>query len=258
MNEPTRNPDHPNIDIRPDMTVANLVIQFPQLRLSLEKMGIDYCCGGKHPLSDAAQRAGVEWPVLLTALKAALVSARKSSDNTDWNSAPLSVLVDHIIDKHHAFTKEQLPRLDILGARVEKAHAAQHGQMLSHLRRAYGALRAELEPHLMKEEQILFPAIKGLEVFMTGKGAKPAVHCGSIANPIGQMMHEHDVAGKELAELRQTTGNYQLPSDACQTFAALYEGLQALEADLHEHIHLENNILFPKSIAQEEDMLSKE
>lgn len=257
MDEITRNPDHQNIDIRPDMTVGDLVVQFPQLRLCLEKMGVDYCCGGKHPLSDAAQRAGVEWPVLLASLKNALASARQRSDDRDWNRASLSALVDHIVDQHHAFTKEQLPRLDELRARVEKAHAAQHGEMLGHVRREYGSLRAELEPHLMKEEQILFPAIKGIDAFMSGAGPKPFVHCGSIANPIRQMEHEHDGAGKALAEIRQVTGNYQLPSDACQTFAALYEGLQALEADLHEHIHLENNILYPKSMKQEAEMVKR-
>lgn len=253
MKNSSQNPNHPGIDIRPDMTVGELVVQFPQLRLRLEKMGIDYCCGGKLPLSTAAKQAGIDWPVLLAELKEVRVSDQKISGNTDWNRVSLSVLVDHIVDTHHAFLKEQLPRLDQLAARVEKAHAAEHGNMLSHLRRVYGSLRNELEPHLLKEEEILFPAIKGIDAFMTGSGTRPVVHCGSVANPIRQMEHEHDTAGNALVELRQLTDNYQLPPDACQSFAALYDGLQALEADLHEHIHLENNILFPKSIEQEED-----
>ena len=258
MKNSSPNPTHPAIDIRPDMTVGELVVHFPQMRLRLEKMGVDYCCGGKRSLSAAAKQAGVEWPVLLAALKETGISDQKISAHTDWNSVSLSVLVDHIVNTHHAFLKEQLPRLDQLGARVEKAHAAEHGNMLSHLRQVYGALRAELEPHLMKEEQILFPAITGIDAFMTGTGTRPVVHCGSVAHPIRQMEHEHDSAGNALADLRQTTANYQLPPDACQSFAALYDGLQALEADLHEHIHLENNILFPKSIEQEEIWLRNE
>ena len=254
MKNRVQNPDTQDSVIHQDMTVGELVVQYPQMRLHLEKMGIDYCCGGKLPLSAAAKQAGVEWPILRAALKDVLTSEPKGRDNTDWNSVSLSVLVDHIVDTHHAFLKEQLPRLDQLGARVEKAHAAEHGEMLSHLRRVYGLLRNELEPHLMKEEQILFPTIKGIDAFMTGTGPRPVVHCGSVANPIAQMEHEHDTAGSALVDLRQVTANYQLPPDACQSFAALYDGLQALEADLHEHIHLENNILFPKSIAQEHEM----
>lgn len=255
MKNTPQDPSRSSSDIRPDMTVSELVVQFPQMRLHLEKMGIDYCCGGKLPLSAAATQAGVEWSMMLAALKDVLVSEPKGHDNTDWNSVSLSLLVDHIVNTHHVFTKEQLPRLNDLGARVEKAHAAEHGEMLSHLRRVYGSLRDELGPHLMKEEQILFPAIKGIDAFMSGAGVRPVVHCSSVANPISQMEHEHESAGNALAELRQLTGNYQLPTDACQTFAALYEGLQVLEADLHEHIHLENNILYPKSIAQEQEML---
>jgi regulator of cell morphogenesis and NO signaling len=147
-----------------------------------------------------------------------------------------------------------LPRLDGLLAKVQKAHSSMHSDMLGQLRHAYDSLRTELEAHLMKEEQILFPLIKETEAFVHGGGAKPVSHCGSVANPIRQMEREHDDAGNELAIMRKLTGGYQLPIDACQTFAALYEGLAAMEADLHEHIHLENNILFPKSIEREAQM----
>jgi regulator of cell morphogenesis and NO signaling len=139
-------------------------------------------------------------------------------------------------------------------AKVEKAHGAHHGEMLSQLRRTYNAIRAELEPHLMKEEQILFPLIKETQVFVSGGGKKPVTHCGSVANPIRQMEIEHDNAGRELATLRRLTDGYQLPDDACPAFTALYEGFANMEADLHEHIHLENNILFPKSMEQENTM----
>lgn len=243
--------------IRQDMTVGDLVVRHPQARPCLEKLGIDYCCGGKRPLIEAVEAAGLKWPVVMAALEEALAPKQKDKEHTDWNTVPLGKLADHILEKHHTFTKEQLSRLDGLLARVEKAHAAQHGKMLAGLRREFEPLRAELEAHLMKEEQILFPAIKGIDAFMSGKGARPVVHCGSIANPIRQMEHEHDSAGNALAEIRRMTDGYRLPPDACQTFAALYDGLQALEADLHEHIHLENNILFPKSIARENDMLLK-
>lgn len=127
--------------------------------------------------------------------------------------------------------------------------------MLSGVRKFYDLLHAELDGHLVKEEEILFPAIKGIDAFATGKGGRPVVHCGSVANPIAQMEAEHESAGSALVDIRRETDNYTLPSDACQTFAAFYEGMEALEADLHEHIHLENNILFPKSIQQEAEVI---
>ncbi len=254
MKEPTQEKNDQDCVIQEKTTVGELVVKHPGLRQSLEKLGIDYCCGGKRPLIEAANQSGVKWPTVLATLNAALAAPAKRSDTTDWNTASLTVLTDHIIDKHHVFTKEQLPRLDDWLARLQRAHAAHHGMMLNHLRQVYEPLRAELEPHLQKEEQILFPAIKGIDAFMNGKGQRPFVHCGSIANPIAQMEVEHESAGHALVELRRSTDNYQLPADACQTFAAFYEGMEALEADLHEHIHLENNILYPKSIKQEAEM----
>jgi regulator of cell morphogenesis and NO signaling len=255
MNESTADKNYP-LEISPEQTVRELVVKYPQLRLQLEKMGIDYCCGGLRPLRDAVQSAGLEWAVVEAALREAWTAAQSEAPAVDWNNASLSVLADHILEKHHTFTKEQLIRLDALLQKVQRAHGEKHSELLSQLRRLFDGFEAELSEHLMKEEQILFPAIKGIDTFVSGTGARPVVHCGTIENPIRQMMLEHDHAGDVLVEIRQLTGNYQLPADACQTFAALYDGLQALEADLHEHIHLENNILFPKSAAQEATMNS--
>lgn len=254
MREVRRSSREHDDDIRKDTTVGELVVLHPRLRHPLETLGLDYCCGGKIQLGAAVESAGLEWTAVLATLKEALASGSDGQGDTDWNNAPLGQLADHILEKHHTYMKEQLPRLDRLLSKVQKAHEAQHGDMLGNLRRVFDALRFELENHLMKEEQILFPAIKGIDAFVSGTGDRPVVHCGSIANPIRQMEHEHDSAGNALAEMRQLTGTYQLPSDACQSFAALYDGLKAMEADLHEHIHLENNILFPKSIDREGDM----
>lgn len=242
-------------EIDKNITVGDLIVRHPQLRQSLEKLGIDYCCGGKKPLADAAEVAGLQWGMVEAALTEAL-TAPQQADTRDWNAAPLGELADHILDRHHTFMWEQLPRIDGLLAKVEKAHGEYHGEMLAQLRRRYSTLRSELEAHLTKEEQILFPLIKQTEVYVNGGGAKPVSHCGTVENPIRQMELEHDDAGSELAAMRKLTDNYQLPPDACQTFAALYGGLAAMEADLHEHIHLENNILFPKSVVQENGMNS--
>ncbi len=236
--------------IEKNITVGDLVVRHPQLRQSLEKLGIDYCCGGKKPLAIAAEEAGLRWDAVEAALTEVL-ETQPVSAATDWNSASLTVLTDHILDKHHVFTKAQLLRLNELLRKVQHAHGDKHGEQLDELRQLFDGLDAEISAHLLKEEQILFPAIKGIDAFVSGAGPRPEIHCGTVENPIRQMMLEHDHAGDVLAEIRKVTNDYQLPADACQTFAALYEGLQALESDLHEHIHLENNILFPKSVVQE-------
>ncbi len=234
-------------------SVGDFVVRYPQLRQTLEELGIDYCCGGKKTMAAAAKTSTLAWPAVETALEKALAQ-HPEPETTDWNRESLSALVDHIVDMHHTFMKVQLPRLDGLLAKVERAHSAQHGQMLAQLRRAYDAIRSELEAHLMKEEQILFPLIQQTEAFVNGGGPRPVSHCGSVANPIRQMEVEHDDAGDELAVMRKVTDGYRLPPDACPTFASLYEGLAAMEADLHEHIHLENNILFPRSVKLEAEM----
>ncbi|MDD2600686.1 MAG: iron-sulfur cluster repair di-iron protein [Kiritimatiellae bacterium] len=237
-----------------EQTVAEIILRHPQLRVLLEQLGIDYCCGGKRPLADAVEAAGLDLKTVLAELEQGVEQRSSTSDATDWTAVPLTVLADHILNSHHEFTKTQLVRIDSLLTKVQSAHHNQHGAMLDALRDAFDPLRAELEAHLMKEEQILFPAIKGIDGFLAGTQARPVVHCGSVAHPINQMEHEHDGAGALLVKMREITSNYQLPSDACQTFSALYEAMEALESDLHEHIHLENNILFPMSVSQEERM----
>lgn len=240
--------------LRPEQTVAEIVIRHPCLRERLEQLGIDYCCGGKRPFAEAVERAGLELNAVLENLGQALLQKQTGTPSIDWTAVSLTVLADHILDTHHVFTKTQLARIDALLAKVQNAHRSRYGSMLDSLRSAFDPLRAELEAHLMKEEEILFPAIKGIDGFLSGRNGRPFVHCGSIAHPIRQMEHEHDGAGSILADMRGITDNYRLPDDACQTFAALYEALEALEADLHQHIHLENNILFPASVSQEQQM----
>ena len=254
MKTPEATSKKPDADIRvrPEQSVAQTVLRHPRLRARLEQLGIDYCCGGKKPLVDAVKDAGLDLITVLADLEQQRLQPSEDTAATDWTQAPLSVLADHILETHHVFTKTQLARIDALLAKVQRAHRVQHGPMLDALRDAFDPLKAELEAHLQKEEQILFPAIKAIDGFVAGRSARPVVHCGSVANPIHQMEHEHDGAGALLVKMRQITGNYTLPDDACQTFNALYEALEALEADLHEHIHLENNILFPASLIQEQ------
>ena len=143
--------------------------------------------------------------------------------------------------------KVQLPRVEARLAKVLQAHGDRHGDMLCAVARVYGAMKAELDGHLAKEEMVLFPLVRALE----GGVPSGSFHCGSVQNPIRVMCMEHDSAGEALVELRRLTGGFTVPPDACNTFRALYFELEEMERDLHRHIHLENNILFPRAIALE-------
>jgi regulator of cell morphogenesis and NO signaling len=233
-------------------TVRDVVAKYPKARAVFEKYGIDYCCGGEKKIEEAVQGKPVTFEELSAELNDAMNRPWAADDTArDWSTASLSELADYIEESHHIFMKAQLPRLrDILMA-VEQAHGKRHGEMLKELRGIYDGLQWEIGQHLMKEELVLFPFIRRVETFVHEGGEEPIVHCGTIQNPIRQMEHEHENAGEALAKMRRLTSDYLLPEDACSTFLALYEGLEAMEADLHEHIHLENNILFPRSVELE-------
>ncbi len=206
----------------------------------LEQHGIDYCCGGDKSLDTACRDAGIDAQEVLAQIE----HAKPPEDEArgEWLDASLTKLCDHIEQTHHAFLREQLPFLTQLIDKVVDAHGQRHPE-LSDVRLVFGELRAELEPHMMKEERILFPAVRALEQ----ASHRVAFPFGSVQNPIRMMEHEHDNAGQGLRRLRKLTGGFVAPDDACNAYRGLYEALAKLEADLHEHIHKENNILFPRA-----------
>jgi regulator of cell morphogenesis and NO signaling len=229
-------------------TVREIALSQPSSMRVFEQFGIDYCCGGQKPLAVACSEQDVEVGAVLAALASA--ASEPGPELTDWSNAPLEDLIHHILAQHHEYVKTELPRLDALAQKVVAQHYTRHAELLNiHL--ALQKLEQELTPHLMKEEQVLFPYIVNLEHALAVGGAKPQGCFGMVANPIHMMMQEHDGAGELLAELRQLSGHYTPPEDACATFHALYAGLKEFEQDLHRHIHLENNILFPRAIALE-------
>jgi regulator of cell morphogenesis and NO signaling len=236
------------MSIDPSRRVADLAIERPSRIPAFEALGLDYCCGGKRPLADACRAAGLEVDQVTAALARADAEADEAtrSDDTDWTRRPLDELLDHIVSRHHDYLRRELPRLSDLASRVREAHAAKHPE-LERVEEQLGSLRFELESHLQKEEQVLFPLIRAME---EGDDASPA-HCGSVANPIAVMESEHDEAGEALRNLRSWTGGYTPPADACPTYHAFLAGLAALESDLHVHIHKENNILHPRAMALE-------
>jgi regulator of cell morphogenesis and NO signaling len=228
-------------------TVRELAVEVPNATRVFEKLGIDYCCGGDRPLEAACASAKVATDDVVRALEQTTdVSAAIAM--RDWNTAPLGELVDHIVDKHHAYVKTEVPRLKTLIAKVVGVHGKNHPE-LQQVQVAFSELANELAGHLMKEEQILFPYIKQMA---GGTGCGPSCF-GTVQNPIRVMMLEHDNAGEKLREMRQTTNNYALPQDACLSYSTLFGALTEFEQDLHQHIHLENNILFPRAVRMESE-----
>jgi regulator of cell morphogenesis and NO signaling len=216
-----------------------------------EKYGIDYCCGGKRPVREACEELGLPAEPLLAELQAAIDG--RPPDETDWTQAPLRDLIRHIVGTHHEYLKLELPRIAQRLAKVMRVYGQQDAETLAALPDVFGGLKAELEEHLHKEEVILFPYVERYEAAVQAGGSVPPVPFGSVANPIRMMEHEHDNAGEALRKLRASTRDYTVPAHACITYRSLIEGLRELEQDLHQHIHLENNILFPRAIALESE-----
>ena len=242
------------LEVNETTTVRELVGRYPQTRPVFEKHGIDYCCGGGKSLIDASRGRDLAFPALVDALKASLhlVSDKPEAAEKDWYAAPLGELISHIVETHHGYMKTALPWLRSLTPMVLKAHGESHGDVLRQVQDLFKGLDAEITSHLFKEENVLFPYIAALERHVREGSPRPQPPFGTAINPIRQMEHEHENAGAALAKLREATNNYALPADACPTFVAMYEELQRMEADLHQHIHLENNILFPRTIELEE------
>lgn len=231
--------------IDPSTTLAELVTQRPALARELERRSLDYCCGGQRSLADACARRGLDVEETAAALEAV-----GSPDPAPWATFGPAELVDHLEATHHAYLHEELPRLTALSEKVAQVHGSRHPE-LHEVLRLTRELRDDLEPHLAKEERVLFPMIRELA---TADGTSPDFHCGSVANPISVMMVEHDRAGDLLAALRAVTDDYTIPDDACASYTALYLGLEELEADTHLHVHKENNLLFPAVIALEAEL----
>lgn len=232
-------------------TVRELAVELPSAIRVFEKFGIDYCCGGHRTLEQACTASKSQVDAVLTALSAA-ESSRGEEQTTNWNEKPLADLMAHIVNKHHSYVRQELPRLGALATKVVTKHGPNHPET-TQVQEIFEALSDELTTHLMKEEQVLFPYVERMEEAVIEKRPNAQSSCfGTVQNPVRMMMMEHDSAGEALRQLRSLTSDYRAPQDACMSFQALYKGLEEFEADLHQHIHLENNILFPRAIAMEE------
>jgi regulator of cell morphogenesis and NO signaling len=228
-----------------ETTVGDWVARQPRASRVFETLHIDYCCGGGVSLEQACRKRALAPEEVLARLYQ-VVEDDGAKTERDWTAAPLAELCDHVEQTHHAHLRTELPRLSGLIEKVVRAHSAVHRELFE-VQQVFAGLRGELESHTMKEERVLFPAIRQLERAET----RPDFPFGTVANPIRRMEHEHDDAGNALARLRELTHAFRVPEGACNTYRAMLDGLRELEQDLHQHIHKENNILFPRAVAHE-------
>ena len=235
------------------MTVREVAVEWPQSTRLFEKLKIDYCCGGNRPLTDACASIGVAVGEVLGMLESVSQTEPQGEGAINFQKLPLSELITHILDTHHVFTKLEMARLELLSQKVISAHGENHPELLK-VGALFETLCADLKPHMFKEEQVLFPFIVALVVADSQKKPTPFSPFGTVNNPIRMMMVEHDTAGDILRELRTVTSDYNTPADGCISYRTFYEALEAFEKDLHQHIHLENNILFPRAIELESRM----
>lgn len=229
-------------------TVREIALEQPTSIRVFEQFGIDYCCGGRKPLAEACAASNLEVDAVLAALERA--AAGEAPTTEDWTSVSLEALSRHIVAKHHTYVRSELPRLAVLAEKVVRRHGDTQAE-LSQIQAKLAALDEELTQHLAKEEVVLFPYVTKLERALETGSTLPRGCFGTVANPIAMMTAEHDAAGALLAEIRQLSHQFTTPVGACPTYHALYDGLREFEQDLHRHIHLENNILFPRAIRME-------
>ena len=232
-----------------DRTVREYAVETPNATRVFERLKIDYCCGGGRSLGEACALAGVDVGEVTRLLEqAGEVSADMPPGIT---KGALAELIDYILDKHHTFTRDEMGRITALAGKVSSKHGANHPEVFE-VRTLFGKLCEDLRPHMFKEEMILFPYVRQMEQSVAGGRPLPYAPFGTVGNPVRMMMLEHDTAGDILRELRAVTADYTAPADGCMSYQTLYRALAEFEKDLHQHIHLENNILFPRAVELEE------
>lgn len=222
-------------DLTPQSLVGAIATAFPLATRVFSRHAMDFCCGGGRPLAEVCEEKGLNVETVLQEIRAEVDKAPDSPST--WADANLNDLIEHILAAYHVPLKEELPRIEAMLRKVHRVHGDKNQEAFDEMLKVYLALKDELVHHMMKEEQILFPMIK------RGQGSM-------AMGPVTVMEAEHESAGNALKRLRELTDNYVLPEGACNTWRSLWVGLETLEGELHQHIHLENNILFPRAMQE--------
>jgi regulator of cell morphogenesis and NO signaling len=233
-----------------NQTVGEIAAGNPSAIRVFESLGIDYCCGGGRTLQDACDQAHVAPSEAIDRLS---TPGEPASGAKNWTEASARELIEHIAARHHAYVRAETPRLLAMLEKVVKVHCEIHPELIS-MQDLFGALARELAAHMMKEENVLFPYIEGMERAVADGAAPPPALFGRVEKPISRMIADHEDAGALLARMRTLSGSYVPPESACAAYRGLYLLLEEFERDLHLHIHLENNILFPLALRLEQGL----
>ena len=232
------------MNLNSETTVKEIALSNPGARNILENAGIDYCCGGGESLREACLKSGAWEAEILTQLRQN--SERVAPSEAGWISAPLAELTKHIRERHHRYVRDSIPRLRGLLLKIREKHGSSHPELVE-IEMLFSNVAQELLMHMQKEEQILFPFIDGLERAANGNGTIEPPFFQTVRNPIRSMMKDHDSAGELMRQIRGASNGYKAPGDSCTSYQAAYQSLAEFESDLHLHVHLENNILFPRT-----------
>ena len=231
--------------------VREIAINNPASVRIFENFGIDYCCGGKRPLDEACARANAPIDRVMEALDE--LDVKGISPEEAWTNQSLMDLTTHIVRRHHRYVREEAPRIELLLQKVVNRHGEAHPE-LGAIQDTFVALSQELFAHMIKEERILFPFLEAMEAAASAGQPAPLGCFASVELPIARMLADHDDAGALLAKMRDLSGNYRAPDGSCPSYRGLYQALEEFERDLHQHVHLENNILFPRAAEMERSL----
>ena len=216
-----------------------------------QRHGLDFCCGGGRSIAEASTAKGIDAAAVVADLEKLLATPDGAAPK--FNQWDLDMLADYIVANHHQYVREALPVILTHTQKVARVHGEHHPETIE-VARAFERVAAELASHMHKEEMILFPYVRAMVAARRSGAPAPRAPFGTVGNPIRMMEQEHEAAGSELAEIAALTSQYAPPEDACTTYRVAYQELRAFELDLHQHVHLENNILFPKAVALEQEL----
>jgi len=236
-----------------EKTIGQLVAEDYRTAQVFKNHGIDFCCKGNRSIEEVAQKNNVDANVLYREIEA--VQDQKSGEHIDFQSWSLDLLPDYIEKKHHRYVEEKIPILKAYLDKLCKVHGNRHPELFK-INEHFKASSGDLTAHMKKEELILFPIIRKMVDSKQKRIAMEKPHFGTVENPIQMMMHEHENEGDRFVKISELSNNYTPPADSCNTYRVAYALLQEFEDDLHRHIHLENNILFPKAIVMEKELFS--
>lgn len=236
------------MNLSENIKVKEVAVSNSNARKILEQAGVDYCCGGDKSLRDACMQSDVPFDEIMRRLRA--TDEPLSAKDVEWTIAPLDELTRHIVNRHHVYVREAIRRIEPLVEKVKAKHGQRHPE-IAEIEALFSQTAEEMIAHMQKEEQILFRYINALSLSVAEKRTIEPPFFRTVRNPIRTMMTEHDSAGELTRQIRRESSEYAAPADSCASFQALYRELGEFEADLHEHVHLENNILFPRAIELE-------